>query len=92
MMKVRTPPTIGGGALAGLRVVLMAPAGGVRQCYGHDLEFTQALEDPPGRQVLASHQILGKCLPYVATAVPETTEFTVTVGGIQPFEPVQEQL
>ena len=41
-MKVLTPPTIGGGALAGLKVALRPPAGGVRKGYRNDLEFAHA--------------------------------------------------
>ena len=49
-------------------------------------------QDPPRCGLLARDQVPGKGFPRVAAAVPQPPELPAMVGGIQPFEPVQEQL
>ena len=49
-------------------------------------------KDPPRSGALASDQIPREGLPHVAAAVPEAPECAPMFGGIQPFEPVQQQL
>ena len=61
-MKVLTAPTIGAGALAGLKVALRPPARGVRKGDGNDVE----LAHPPG--------VSGVAPPRLSvTAQPELT-------------------
>ena len=45
-----------------------------------------------GLGILAGDQFLGEGLPELAPAVPQPPELTAMVGGIQPFQPVKEQL
>ena len=49
-------------------------------------------EDPPGQCILVRDQFPGEGLPELTPAVPQALELTAVVGGIQPFEPVEEQL